>query len=468
MKITKDQKAITLIALIITIIVLLVLAGVALSNLTGNNSIIDNANYAVQKYNASAGNDQKVLNQVEELFARYMGESANNDATGDNDDNNTPTQSYTITYNANGGTGTMEEQTSGAIATNAFTAPEGKQFKEWNTSANGNGTSYEPGTSVSSNTTLYAIWYDPLSTHVQPGDYITYNPELGVATADKATLLNYTSPVGTLKIKNSNNEYVVNEEGTTYTYNGAYNLINANGVFTIPSGYTVDTNGDVPGNGYGEQSFTAIGASTVWRVLSVTNGIVKIIPETPILKTNSDLFDFFSIRGLRGYKNAITELNNISSIFGHGQGANGAASITIEEVNALTGYTPTPPATATAIGSIGSWYITSYGYQKNDSLSTNIKSMIFKNNSGYWIASNCVGLWDGDSDGGLGVSIRGAAANVVTAKTIWTVDTNGNENNVDDGFIGAGVMPVVSLKPNAEKLGGTGAEGTPWVFQVTE
>ena len=87
MRLTKDQKAITLIALVITIIVLLILAGVALATLTGNTSIIDNANYAVERYNASAGNDQNVLNQVENLFAKYMGGSS---SAGDDDD--TPTQ----------------------------------------------------------------------------------------------------------------------------------------------------------------------------------------------------------------------------------------------------------------------------------------------------------------------------------------------------------------------------------------
>ena len=76
MRLTKEQKGITLIALVITIIVLLILAGVALATLTGNGSIIDNANYAVERYNASAGNDQNVLNQVENLFAKYMGGSS--------------------------------------------------------------------------------------------------------------------------------------------------------------------------------------------------------------------------------------------------------------------------------------------------------------------------------------------------------------------------------------------------------
>ena len=39
----KNQKAITLIALIITIIVLLILAGISIGALTGDNGIIKNA-----------------------------------------------------------------------------------------------------------------------------------------------------------------------------------------------------------------------------------------------------------------------------------------------------------------------------------------------------------------------------------------------------------------------------------------
>ena len=81
--IAKKNKGITLIALVITIIVLLILAGVALATLTGNTSIIDNANNAVERYNASANNDQNVINQVENLFAKYLGE---NSTAGDDDD----------------------------------------------------------------------------------------------------------------------------------------------------------------------------------------------------------------------------------------------------------------------------------------------------------------------------------------------------------------------------------------------
>ena len=68
----KQQKGITLIALVITVIVLLILAGVALATLTGDQNIVENANQAVQKYNAAVGNDENVVNEVEKLLNKYF------------------------------------------------------------------------------------------------------------------------------------------------------------------------------------------------------------------------------------------------------------------------------------------------------------------------------------------------------------------------------------------------------------
>ena len=68
---------------------------------------------------------------------------------------------YTVSFDANGGTGTMADVTgisgSYTLPANGFTAPSGKQFKGWATSASG---TVITGTSitVSADTKLYAIW----------------------------------------------------------------------------------------------------------------------------------------------------------------------------------------------------------------------------------------------------------------------------------------------------------------------
>ena len=78
-----------------------------------------------------------------------------------------PIQNYTITYNANGGTGTMENTVDPAptVAACTFTNT-GYIFSRWNTQADGNGTDYAVGSTASSDLTLYAIWETaPLPTH---------------------------------------------------------------------------------------------------------------------------------------------------------------------------------------------------------------------------------------------------------------------------------------------------------------
>lgn len=73
---------------------------------------------------------------------------------------------YTVTYNSNGGTGTMTDASSPyqpnatvTVKTNSFTKT-GKTFGAWNTMPDGNGTEYNPNSTfnITRNVTLYAQW----------------------------------------------------------------------------------------------------------------------------------------------------------------------------------------------------------------------------------------------------------------------------------------------------------------------
>ena len=66
-----------------------------------------------------------------------------------------PATNYTITYDANGGSGTMENSTNN-VADCGFTY-EGKDFAGWK---DGEGNDYEVGGTVNKNVTLYAQWVD--------------------------------------------------------------------------------------------------------------------------------------------------------------------------------------------------------------------------------------------------------------------------------------------------------------------
>ena len=88
-----------------------------------------------------------------------------------------PVTTYTVRFNANGGTGTMADVTgvpAGAytLPANGFTAPEGKQFKGWSTDASGaviEGTTYN----VTGDVTLYAIWENKPHTHTYSTEWST-------------------------------------------------------------------------------------------------------------------------------------------------------------------------------------------------------------------------------------------------------------------------------------------------------
>ena len=78
---------------------------------------------------------------------------------------------YTVTYNANGGTGTMTDANSpynaGATVTvldNEFTRTD-YEFDHWNTQADDSGTDYDEGDTftINANTTLYAQWTEVAS-----------------------------------------------------------------------------------------------------------------------------------------------------------------------------------------------------------------------------------------------------------------------------------------------------------------
>ena len=113
-----------------------------------------------------------------------------------------PPATYTVSFDANGGTGTMAEVTgvsAGAytLPANGFTAPEGKRFVGWATSASGTATAAGETITVSDNVTLYAIWEEiPTSHPAKPtlgitGTY-TYSGSAQTVTVtgfDSATML---------------------------------------------------------------------------------------------------------------------------------------------------------------------------------------------------------------------------------------------------------------------------------------
>ena len=167
-----------------------------------------------------------------------------------------PVTTYTVSFNANGGTGTMADVTdiSGeyTLPANGFTAPAGKQFKAW--SVGGVEKAAGDKITVTANTTVTAVWepipvttYD-LTTSVNGGhgtisasktgltagstETITFNPEVGYEIDTVTVNGTATSVSGnTLNVTMNENKTVV------VTYKAIeYNITVTDGKATIGAG----------------------------------------------------------------------------------------------------------------------------------------------------------------------------------------------------------------------------------------
>ncbi len=155
---------------------------------------------------------------------------------------------YSVQFNANGGTGSMSNQsftygTSATLSANKFTRTN-YEFVGWNTNANGSGTSYTNGQNVSNLSStqgavvkLYAQWRV-----IQTGDYVI-------------------------------NHYDVNYDDNTIDFiepNTSQNVFK--GYITIPSGYTIQV--DMKG-----QSYISTGST-----VKIMNGNTTVAQFTNIVR----------------------------------------------------------------------------------------------------------------------------------------------------------------------------------------
>jgi uncharacterized repeat protein (TIGR02543 family) len=122
-----------------------------------------------------------------------------------------------VTFNSNGGSGSMSNQVANvptALTTNSFTRT-GYSFNNWNTAANGSGTSYANGAtySFSADVTLYAQWT------ALPNHTVTFNSHGG-----SGSMSNQIANVPTALVLNSFTR-------SGYTFSGWNTAANGSGTF---------------------------------------------------------------------------------------------------------------------------------------------------------------------------------------------------------------------------------------------
>ena len=253
----RKEKGITLIALVITIIVLLILAGVVIATLTGDNGILTKANEAKTITNEKDEEEQIEIGYTEYLMADQTGEKVDfkvSEATviGKEGD-------WKIKFNKTG----KEYYFDGETITKATWKQEEDTI-----------------TNIETKQTL------------KVGDYVDYDPTLEANASD----LTYTS-------KTDKTGADSDQEFNAETYKNAE---------------------------YG------------WRILGVSKGKLRLISGEFVGAGNytNGSRTYYTLKGQKGYINGIEELNKISAIFGHGKGAEKATSITVEDINEITGYNP--------------------------------------------------------------------------------------------------------------------------------
>lgn len=79
----KGQKGITLVALVITIIVLLILAGVTIALTLGDNGLLQRTQEAKNAHQAGANNDTNFMDQAYDYMTPYFNQTNNTNGTNE-------------------------------------------------------------------------------------------------------------------------------------------------------------------------------------------------------------------------------------------------------------------------------------------------------------------------------------------------------------------------------------------------
>ncbi len=361
---TKEAKGITLIALVITIIVLLILAGVTIATLTGDNGILKQADKA--KTETTMGEEKEAIG---------------------------------LAYN-----GAKTEKLGGVITAGDLNT----QFTKNGTkaTASGEGTikvDFETGRSY----TLDAHgkieeWID-IAKYVKVGDYVDYNPTITTkdeTTSVETSKLSYSSPIGTAT-EHGNGYSVQNFTATKDTRwrvlsieNGVVELISENVIKTSGTNANFILKGAI-GYLYAERELNEVckifgygyGADTTKGGSYTTGGPKDKQITGKIEETGARSITIEDINKKAGIyedttdgKMKYSDGEVISSSYG---------SITKPTSNVyyptVNGDSTTGKSTSAGVKNLKDTY---YSYNKSKIENTDIQNMLF--NEHYWLASRCI------------------------------------------------------------------------------
>jgi len=236
------QLGITLVALVITVIILLILAGVAMSLITGEGGLFARANHAADLYNKTAYNEAVRYDELDALMGQYIGDVDNG---GGQTPNPTPTPSglqdavtetpttFSVQANATNITLTILPAYVGTIGETTYEFYIG----DGNDSTNGTWVSPRLSTDTSYTFTKLDATHDIVGTHTY-----TVNVKIGgtaqtsqsVTTASQANMKDISTVSDAIKYS------ATPILATDTSYSGIYKeLTTTDGSVKVPVGFTV-------------------------------------------------------------------------------------------------------------------------------------------------------------------------------------------------------------------------------------
>jgi uncharacterized repeat protein (TIGR02543 family) len=191
---------------------------------------------------------------------------------------------HTISFNANGGTGTMNpnpatvnRNSNFTVPSNTFNAPSGRVFHNWNTQSNGQGNAFAPGSvmsNVTQNWTLFAQW----------GHSVTFVPNAGGATVGGM-------PSNTTVMRNASYSVPnVTPTRTGHTFRGWHTAAD------LPSGTVA-----IQPNGLVSNNVTAhIRLYAIWEVATAAPPVITTHPQNQSVSEGSNVTFTVAATGIPG------------------------------------------------------------------------------------------------------------------------------------------------------------------------
>ena len=275
-KLRFNQKGITLVALVITIIVLLILAGVSIATLTGQNGILTRANDAKEQ--------TEIAEEKEAINLAYSGAVAEKRGTGD-----VTASDLNREFGTNGTNAT-------ASGSNPITVKFNDSQRVYTVDNNGN-IEISDGNEDNDGTTLVDMFIagesceNPDSCdneeHLHVGDYLKYTPS------------NSTASTANMEDNPLKSQYTGVEDTQTYTVN----------------------------------------SNTKWQVIGLSEDRqhVLLTTESPIQKDGAD--PYLKLGGAEGYIYCKKVLDGVCSIYANDTLADEVRSITMEDITNVLGIT---------------------------------------------------------------------------------------------------------------------------------